>query len=331
MLEVQRVVKGTSASISIISTEDKANIVRAQIDSHDNRLTITHIQRNAAPNILEDAIKRLCEQLKKLGGKQIIIIANDSAQQHNVNTKIQKYFEAQGFSTDTKANATTERLRTTVVDDIIKAKELMFTEQPKDNLRLTTDKNEIKLYSEQILALMKKSGFSPQKIEDYTSKGIAGISLMYQDEHCTPMALINSKNELVGIFRFTALGNDTFYISDTFVNADLEEFPKVEGLHPKASGTAYLYNQAFVYLLEQHKINKSSTILLIAPPDRVEEFDTQYRCRPPNTDTSSTSIILAKFSPAEKTLNAIFTEQIRLPHLPTPPNSNFSCHYPFGS
>lgn len=162
-----------------------------KIDPHDNRLTAII---NSLDDVDQTMLQELCEVLEtKFGGKEFVII----------NEKLAIFFEEQGFTRCSASNEVGNRVRITTPKALQSAKDLKKDEALQEEILFA---DTIQSYKEQLLELMAKSGFTPEKILDYSSKGKESLSIMCSNS--LTFALI--KNEkLVAFCRVSLLGGRT--------------------------------------------------------------------------------------------------------------------------
>lgn len=249
-----------------------------KIDPHDNRLTAII---GDLKGIDQTMVQELCKVLDvHFGGKEFVV----------VDKKLAALFEEQGFTSCSVNNERGNRVRITTPKALQSAKDLKKDETLQEEILFA---DTILTYKEQLVELMAKSGFTPEKIQDYSSKGEAGLSILCS--HSLTFALI--KNEkLVAFCRVSLLGDGYGYLADTLVDEDC--------FGTKQQGTAYLYN--YVGKLCQRENIKQ--LLLIAPIKREQEFYTDYGCKRPD-EADIDKVVLVKFSAPGLALKETFEEQ----------------------
>lgn len=247
----------------ITLTENNFILATIVIDPTDNRLTVESMQES----ISSEAIKTLTTYLDEhFGGKQIFVVP----------TQTEAAFIENEF---TKANAAS-RVQTTSFEKLAAIKRQDFT-----SLQFVSGKD-FNPIEKDVLALTNASDFLPSKLQQYEIQGEPGIQLMCK--FGTPYGIKDSTGQLVAFCRATLLAENTFYLSDTLVNENT--------FGSKAAGTAYLYRQ----IGEQQKTGR---VLLIAPPNRTEEFQKNYGCEIPND-------VLIKFRAPRPELEKVLNEEI---------------------
>lgn len=253
------------------------------IDPTDNRITTISLDSHLD---LRD-IKELTQWLgKNFGGKQILTVPE----------KLKKYFIECGYSSSPIDNSATDRMRETFIQELRNIHP--STNIALDNnIHINNDFNHID--SNQIKNLMENSGFLSPKIDQYLSQGLEGFKLMCQQS--MPFGLQDIDGKLIAFCRVTDLKNGDYYLSDTFVDET--------AFGTKQSGTSYLYKivgDQLDQIIKQNSTNQeekssqhsNARILLIAPPNRLEEFKT-YGCCLPND-------LLLKFNLPQKGFTLAF-------------------------
>jgi hypothetical protein len=236
---------------SIIAlNKDGQRILSIFVDATDNRLTIRDLRSPMEPDINEGITRLSTFLAEHFGGKQIFILPDE----------LKVHFQACGFSLDPTAHPASARLRVTTfanLSQIIydRAKDAQLS--TVDPVVLKTDNSENRAHIE---ALMKNSKFLVSKIAQYEMQGYEGFQLIC--EYSQPIALAN-QGRIVAFCRVTHLNGNDYYLGDTFV--DETDFSS------KAEGTAILYHRVSL-------LHPSGRILVIAPPDRVQEFEEAYGC-----------------------------------------------------
>lgn len=157
-------------------------------------------------------------------------------------------------------------------------------------------------YFDQIITLMKKSGFLESKIKEYIDKGTNGIQVMFKNART--QCLFDRSGKLVGLCRDSFQGvNDAGekigYLGDTLI--DPEAFMTEKEKQNKTSeeviaaararGTQELYKQAS-YAFDYNRIQ------LIAPPKREKEFEDNFGFKKPIVSETNSMVTLYRFGPA---------------------------------
>lgn len=278
-------------------------LITFMIDSHDNRLTATHIGLVLInPQIQKRMVDDLCEVFeKKYGGKELIVLKNRDALEYI------SLFADNGFKADLTKEAG-GRVRLTSPQKIIEHVKKCDLNNQISNIEnsgdflFVHDKNLAKRH-EELTKLAAKSGFSPEKVKDYTEKGVTGYEVMAINSDF--VAVIDRQGKIAGSCRISNLGNGIGYICDTWID---ETF---FGTKEKDLGTAYLYKKA----AEEFLHTKYTHLLLISPPGeirpgktRVDEFDTNFGCKLPDP-SNNPPVVMVRFAPAQAELKNAFAQQ----------------------
>ena len=266
-----------SREYSLISLiKDDRLVLSIFVDATDNRLTIRDLKLPIEPDIHEGITLLSSFLAEHFGGKQIFIIPNE----------LKVHFQACGFSLNPTANPASARLRVTTFENLSG----VTYDSVKDVQLLTVDPVILKADTSEnranIEALMSNSKFLASKIAQYEMQGYEGFQLMC--EYSAPIALAH-EGRIVAFCRVTHLTGNDYYLGDTFVDETY--------FFSKAEGTAILYHR--VSLLQP-----TGRILVIAPPDRVREFEEAYSCEVPID-----SNILTKFALPGPDLALVFEEE----------------------
>lgn len=287
--------------------ENQKEVAKIFIDATDNRLTLKKID----PTISPEGIAKLLTYLdEKFGAKQFFIVPSGLVEP----------FEKHGFTCNKTCNVDSNfRLRESSIENFSKIKISLEKKMDfKNRCSFYTHTDFPNISPENIEELMKDSKFLSSKIEQYKLQGYDGFKLMCQ--YSKPYGLYdNTNNRLVGFCRVTELDKKSnLYLSDTFVD---ESFFK-----NKEDGTAYLYN--LVSLEFQRTLpGNNVSIFLIAPPNRVEEFEKSYGCIPPNTASQENSFkILSKFSSPKPGIQEVFEQE----KLATEQNASLTSQFRIG-
>jgi len=262
---------------SIISlTKNDRLILSIFVDTTDNRLTIRDFQSPIEPDINEGIILLNTFLAQCFGGKQIFIVPDE----------LKPYFQACGFSLDPTANPASTRLRVTT---FAKLSGIRY-DQVKDAQLLTVDPAILKTDTPEnrmnIEALMQNSKFLASKIAQYEMQGYEGFQLMCEYSH--PIALAY-RGRIVAFCRVTHLSGNDYYLGDTFVDETY--------FSSKAEGTEILYHRVSL-------LHPTGRILVIAPPDRVQEFEEAYGC-----EVVREGDILTRFAMPRPDMALVFEEE----------------------
>ncbi len=249
----------------ILKKNNKEVLAKFFVDATDNRITVKSIDENTPL----EAIGKLTVYLdENFGAKQIFILPKTMRQN----------FESFGFSS---AKSQPEmRIRVTSFESLSGVETGRFP-----NLKFV-DGDLIKNTSEEnIKVLARDSNFLKSKIDQYEQQGYSGFQLMC--DYSIPFGVTDESDKLVAFCRVTDLGSGNYYLGDTFVDEQV--------FGDKQKGTAYLYR-------EIGNRYAAGSVLLIAPPERVIEFETQYGCKTPDN-------VMFKFGAARPELQSIFLEE----------------------
>lgn len=240
------------------------------VDATDNRITLKSID----DTLKLDEVRDLTRELElQLGAKRILIIPSKH---------VQGLFASCGYSADTAASPATDRFRETTTADLAK-----ITVEPQEEKWDWVKGDDLKKSRRtDVESLMDTSKFLASKIKDYQMQGYEGFQLMCQ--YSTPFGM-KDKDKLHAFCRVVDLGNGNGYLCDTWV--DEAKFGS------KQAGTAMLYRFVGESL-------PNMRLLLIAPPERVEEFDTLYGCK-------RSKDIMLKFGAPGHRLAKVFEEEVK--------------------
>lgn len=227
--------------------ENDKEVAVVFVDATDNRLTLKSIDET----VDEAGITKLTAYLDlNFGAKQIF----------SVPPALQEKFKTCGFKFVEPENKMKDRLRETSFKSL---SEISVSAEAFPGLECIHGESVKNTTEDNIMTLAKGSNFLLSKITQYTEQGYPGFRLMCDYSH--PFGVVDQKGKLVAFCRVTTLGNGNYYLSDTFVDES------VFGTKPQ--GTAFLYKQVGNHY-------QTGDVFLIAPPDRVDEFDSQYGCHP---------------------------------------------------
>ncbi len=285
-----------NGQIDIFMIGHSESLMTFTIDSHDNRITATRFSFDKLnENDQRQVVECICRVLKeKCGGKEFVIITNPE------HIKYAALFSNTHFKMDLRLIegrirlTSPEKLLTSLESTVINS-EIQKIEDNGEFLFIV-DKLLAKRHAE-LMNLAKISGFIESKIKDYEQKGVVGFEVMALSS--VLMRLVNKKGELVAFYRVADLGNKVGYMCDTWVDE------KFFGTKDKALGTAYIYKKACEVALNY----RFDHLLLIAPKDRVDEFDKHFGCVLPQNSATNMPFILAGFDSAKPELTNTYQEQ----------------------
>jgi len=266
----------------------------ATVDPHDNRTVIT--AESAPLKALFDGpgiILSFSEYLSgNFGGKQFVCLPAD------LSPELKDSFAKTGFVV---SDAKCARARVTTPERMLAGIQAKFGDMPlPDGFTCSTETRQQDMAN--IKDLMINSGFLPEKVADYLAKG-GGHGMEISRDISSILMIRNKEGEIVALVRCTNNGHGIGYICDTLVNNKAGVFPGANPEEVRAFGTALIYKMGLTTAWQGQGLQQ---ILLIDPPNRENEFDTNFGCQKLG-DATTTLPVLCRFGAPQPMLVETFS------------------------